>query len=76
MSETTGTVDDTATEEGTVKKSKNGKKVQWPADDANLATYHFFEMDEEERGEFLQFDLHEDTHLPLHNQYLTKNTMS
>ena len=38
------------TEEKPAKKSKKGKKVQWPADDADLATFHFFEMDEDERG--------------------------
>ena len=40
-------------EEKPAKKSKKGKKVQWPADDADLATFHFFEMDEDERGMLL-----------------------
>ena len=50
-SDTTTTAgDDASLEEKPAKKSKKGKKVQWPADDANLATFHFFEMDEDERG--------------------------
>lgn len=51
---TTSAVDDNSLEEKPAKKSKKGKKVQWPADDANLATFHFFEMDEDERGQFIQ----------------------
>ena len=50
---TTSAGDDVAAEEKPAKKSKKGKKVQWPADDANLATFHFFEMDEDERGQFI-----------------------
>ena len=45
--------DDVSLEDKPAKKSKKGKKVQWPADDANLATFHFFEMDEDERGQFI-----------------------
>lgn len=48
--DTTSAADDNSLEEKPAKKSKKGKKVQWPADDANLATFHFFEMDEDERG--------------------------
>ena len=32
------------------KKSKKGKSVTWASDD-KINTYHFFEMDEDERGE-------------------------
>lgn len=49
----TTTGDDVSLEEKPAKKSKKGKKVQWPADDANLAIFHFFEMDEDERGQFI-----------------------
>lgn len=45
---TTSAADDV--EEKPAKKSKKGKRVQWPSDDANLATFHFFEMDEDERA--------------------------
>lgn len=48
---TTSAADDV--EEKPAKKSKKGKRVQWPSDDANLATFHFFEMDEDERGQFI-----------------------
>lgn len=48
--DTTSAADDNSLEEKPAKKSKKGKKVQWPADDANLATFHFFEMDEDERA--------------------------
>ena len=51
--DTTSAADDNSLEEKPAKKSKKGKKVQWPADDANLATFHFFEMDEDERGLFI-----------------------
>ncbi|PFX23286.1 Serine/threonine-protein phosphatase 1 regulatory subunit 10 [Stylophora pistillata] len=37
-------------EEKPAKKSKKGKKVTWPDDDANLAIFHYFEMDEDERA--------------------------
>jgi len=47
---TTSAGDENAAEERPAKKSKKGKKVQWPADDANLVKFHFFEMDEDERG--------------------------
>ncbi|KAL9989493.1 hypothetical protein ACROYT_G004052 [Oculina patagonica] len=46
----TTTGDDASLEEKPAKKSKKGKKVQWPSDDANLAIFHFFEMDEDERA--------------------------
>lgn len=49
---TASAVDEAAAEEKPAKKSKKGKKVQWPTDDANLAIFHFFEMDEDERGRF------------------------
>lgn len=52
--DTTSAADDNSLEEKPAKKSKKGKKVQWPADDANLATFHFFEMDEDERGQSIQ----------------------
>ena len=51
--DTTTSVGDDNTEDKPTKKSKKGKRVQWPADDANLAVFHFFEMDEDERGHFL-----------------------
>lgn len=47
---TASAVDEAAAEEKPAKKSKKGKKVQWPTDDANLAIFHFFEMDEDERA--------------------------
>lgn len=37
-------------EEKPAKKSKKGKRVTWPDDDANLAIFHYFEMDEDERA--------------------------
>lgn len=37
-------------EEKPTKKSKKGKRVTWPDDDANLAIFHYFEMDEDERA--------------------------
>lgn len=40
-------------EEKPTKKSKKGKRVTWPDDDANLAIFHYFEMDEDERGQFV-----------------------
>ena len=49
-SDTTTSAGDENTDEKPTKKSKKGKRVQWPADDANLATFHYFEMDEDERG--------------------------
>lgn len=49
---TASAVDEAAAEEKPAKKSKKGKRVQWPTDDANLAIFHFFEMDEDERGQF------------------------
>ena len=49
---TTSAGDDAAAEDRPAKKSKKGKKVTWPSDDSNLATFHFFEMDEDERGQF------------------------
>lgn len=49
-SDTTASVGDENTEDRPAKKSKKGKKVQWPADDSNLATFHYFEMDEDERA--------------------------
>ena len=42
-------VDDAPEGEAVVKKSKKGKKVTWASDD-KINVYHFFEMDEEERG--------------------------
>lgn len=39
-------------EEKPAKKSKKGKRVTWPDDDANLI-FHYFEMDEDERGQFV-----------------------
>ena len=53
--DTTTSVGDENVEDKPTKKSKKGKRVQWPADDANLAVFHFFEMDEDERGHFLFF---------------------